>query len=97
MVEPHTCKSESVLNGEGPLDQNDPILHMEEKIDPQDPVQAVKDSVKKAAENLTPRLKQRPHNSKMQQKMPGLMRNREPKLGRRKWNPMCVKIRRRRS
>ena len=51
-MEHHTCKSESVLNGEAPLDPNDPILHMEEKIDPQDPVQAVKDGVKKAAENL---------------------------------------------
>ena len=48
-MEHHTCKSESVLNGEAPLDQNDPISHMEEKIDP---VQAVKDGVKKAAENL---------------------------------------------
>jgi hypothetical protein len=36
----------------GSLDPNDPILHMEEKIDPQDPAQAVKDGVKKAAENL---------------------------------------------
>ena len=51
-MEHHTCKSESVLNGEAPLDPNDPILHMEEKIDPQDPVRAVKDGVKKAAENL---------------------------------------------
>jgi len=48
-VEHHTCKSESVLNREAPLDPNDPISHMEEKIDP---VQAVKDGVKKAAENL---------------------------------------------
>jgi len=48
-VEHHTCKSESVLNGEAPLDPNDPISHMEEKIDP---VQAAKDGVKKAAENL---------------------------------------------
>jgi ElaB/YqjD/DUF883 family membrane-anchored ribosome-binding protein len=48
-VEHHTCKSESVLNGEAPLDPNDSISHMEEKIDP---VQAVKDGVKKAAENL---------------------------------------------
>ena len=49
MLEHHTCKSELVLNGEAPLDPNDPISHMEEKIDP---VQAVKDGVKKAAENL---------------------------------------------
>jgi ElaB/YqjD/DUF883 family membrane-anchored ribosome-binding protein len=48
-VEHHTCKSESVSNGEAPVDPNDPISHMEEKIDP---VQAVKDGVKKAAENL---------------------------------------------
>ena len=48
-MEHHTCKSESVLNGEAPLDPNDSISHMEEKIDP---VQAIKDGVKKAAENL---------------------------------------------
>jgi len=52
MVQHYTCKSEAGLNGEAPLVPNDPILYMEEKNNPQDPVQAAKDSVKKAAENL---------------------------------------------
>jgi ElaB/YqjD/DUF883 family membrane-anchored ribosome-binding protein len=40
------------LNGEDPLIPNDSILYMEEKLNPQDPVQSARDSVKKAAENL---------------------------------------------
>jgi ElaB/YqjD/DUF883 family membrane-anchored ribosome-binding protein len=40
------------LNGEALLDPNRPIPYMEEKTNPQDPVQAAKDSVKEAAENL---------------------------------------------
>jgi hypothetical protein len=32
MVEHHTCKSESVLNGEAPLDPNDPILIWKKKL-----------------------------------------------------------------
>ena len=52
MVEHFARKSEAALNGEAPLVPNDPILYMEEKINPQDPVQSAKDSVKKAAESL---------------------------------------------
>jgi len=52
MVEHYTCKSEAGLNGEAPLVPNDPILYMEEKNNPQDPVQSARDSVKKVVENL---------------------------------------------
>jgi ElaB/YqjD/DUF883 family membrane-anchored ribosome-binding protein len=52
VVEHYTYKSEAAVNGEAPLNPNDSILYMEEKINPQDPVQSATDSVRKAAESL---------------------------------------------